>query len=181
MACPFCNHQELKPRIVYDDKVSWIGFLAVPYHTKGHTILAAYPRNGCPNEFNKIIELNDKYWSDWFGKLGIAIRTISKALIGCYRPKDVLFGSLRGDIKHFHFHLIPLHEDEEKKWRLETLYENGHLFEFLGNLEKRGDTEALKQRIQEGWNKDKQREFIVNQEEFKSEVKKLGAITGYQQ
>jgi diadenosine tetraphosphate (Ap4A) HIT family hydrolase len=176
--CPFCHYKGLKPRIFYDDKVNWIGFLAAPYHTEGHTILAAYPQNCCPNDFKKLLELSDDYWSNYGANLGIAIKTVSKAIMECYRPKNVLFASLRGDIKHFHFHLVPLHEKEEKKWRSETLYEGGHLFEFLGYLEEKGDTEALQKRIQKGWDKKTQREVIVKR--LKNEVEKLRNITGYQ-
>ena len=37
----------------------------------------------------------------------------------------------------YHFHAIPLWENEEAQWREEVAYQTGHLLEFLGHLEKR--------------------------------------------
>jgi len=167
--CPFCDLKGLKPRTFYDEN-NWIGFLAAPYHTEGHTILAARPKN----KDSCLTELDDNHWKG----LGISIKKVSKAIMECYKPKDVLFASLRGDSKHFHLHLIPLEKKREKSWRKEKLYGKGHLFEFLGDLEKDGDTKALRERIQQGWDEDKQRKVITKK--LKSKVKQLKIVINCQ-
>lgn len=95
-----------------------------------------------------------------------------------YKPRDVLFASVRGDIEHFHFHLIPLYEEDEKKWKKKKRYkDDGHLLEFLGDLEKEGDARALKERIQKGWDGNRQRK--ESEKKLEGKIKLLGKVTGY--
>ena len=111
-------------------------------------------------------------------KMGAVLYSVSKAIKIMYKPKDVLFASVRGEIKHFHFHLIPLYEEDEKKWKKEKQYKDaGHLLEFLGYLEKEGDTKALRERKQKGWNGDKQREEI--EKKLEGKITLLQKVTGY--
>ena len=169
MSCPFCNIEELNPRIFYCEN-NWIGFLAVPYHVKGHAILSALTiKNHCPR---KLEDTN-------YAKLGEALIIVGGAVRRHYNSKDVLYVSVRGDIKHFHIHIIPLYKQQEKQWRLEKLYAKGHLFEFLGYLECIGDTKALQERIKNNRDKEQQRSAIIKQikraghiEKLKEEVKK---------
>jgi diadenosine tetraphosphate (Ap4A) HIT family hydrolase len=96
-----------------------------------------------------------------------------------YSPKDILFSSLRGDVTHFHVHLIPLWADEEDSWRKGKSdgYERGHLMEFLGNLEKQGDEVAERERRTRQITEDEQRQEIT--ETLKPEVEELRKLAGY--
>jgi hypothetical protein len=89
---------------------------------------------------------------------------------------DVLFCSTRGDIRHFHVHLLPLWPDEEKKWREVTGYPESHLMEFMGSLEKRHDFRVL-YNIQKGEDEDAQR--ARSTDEISAQVNALRKITGY--
>ena len=153
--CPFCNKNNIKNRIFYE-KNNWIAFLDTSIYAKGHTILSAKKIGDvCPNE------LMENLNREQLATLGIALYKVSQVLKQVYNVNNVLFSSLRGTVRHFHFHLIPLHREDEKRWRKEKLYENGHLFEFLGDVEKQKMEELIKERIERGWDKDKQREERV--------------------
>ncbi len=91
--------------------------------------------------------------------------------------KDILFASLRGKIKHFHLHLIPLWQEEEKKWRKEKQHEDGHLFEFCGDLESSGDLFYKKERYLKDWTKEEQ--IKENTKLLELHAKRLRKITGY--
>lgn len=170
--CPFCNLEKLDRRIFYNQG-NWVGFLAAQYHTKGHTILAAHPKYGCPKTSEK---LHDECWKT----LGVAIKTVVDSLMKYYKSKgvkDILFASLRGKIKHFHLHLIPLWQEEEKKWRKEKQHEDGHLFEFCGDLESSGDLFYKKERYLKDWTKEEQ--IKENTKLLELHAKRLRKITGY--
>ena len=179
MACEFCNLKKLGPRIFYKEG-NWAAFLAAPYHTRGHTILIRIKKKGkCPQKLNKNV----------LPGMGCAIADVSKALMSCKyydpKPKKILFASLRGDVEHFHIHLIPLWGNEEIEWREEQIennhlcYEKGHLIEYLGNLERKGDKRASKERNEKGWTSEKQRKETIKNNDFKSYIDSLIKKTGY--
>jgi diadenosine tetraphosphate (Ap4A) HIT family hydrolase len=165
--CPFCNVNDvwMGRRIFYRDK-NWFAVLAAPFHTKGHTILAALSKDyKCPKEFSEEV----------LAGLSTPIVKTIKIMKKCYTPKDVLLSSLRGSESHFHFHLVPLWEHEEKEWRDEQKdrrqYKNGHLMEFLGYLEKRANERDEIQKKEEGLTDEEHRDRIIVS--LDPEVKKL--------
>lgn len=92
------------------------------------------------------------------GGLSIALVRTINLVKKCYQPKDVLLSSVRGDISHYHFHLIPLYEDQEKKWRKDRhQYERGHLMQFMGDLEKEANKQYEIERRREGLSEIEQR------------------------
>jgi diadenosine tetraphosphate (Ap4A) HIT family hydrolase len=169
MTCHFCELDKLKNRIFYDDG-RWFSFLAAPFHTKGHTILAAKKQNGrtCPEGLK---------W-EVFAGFDNALAGVARILQAHYRPKDILFASLRGDITHCHCHLIPRWEDEETKWRQQQSYnENGHRMEFLGYLEKTGDAKAEAERNTRSMSSEAQRSEI--EERLTPDVAALRELADY--
>ena len=157
MVCDFCNINDIwmERRIFYRDK-NWYAFLAAPFHTKGHTILAAIRKDSkCPKEPSKEV----------LGGLSTALVNTIRIIKKCYNPKDILLSSLRGSESHFHFHLVPLWEHEEKDWRNKQKnrgkYKNGHLMEFLGFLEKRANRRDEIERRKKGWSEEEQRKKII--------------------
>lgn len=173
MACPFCyvDSDSMKKRIFYRDK-NWFAILAAPSHTKGHTILAAVRRNhDCPREPSLQV-LNG---------LSTALAKTVEALKKVYQPKDILLASLRGSEGHFHFHLVPLWQDEERTWRESHTdrdrYQKGHLMEFLGYVEKQGDERAEAERRKSGLSEEQQRTRIVASQ--KPDIEKLRLASEY--
>ena len=172
MGCPFCDLQSeaMKKRVFYRDK-NWFAILAAPFHTQGHTILAAVPTGtGCPQEPSlQVLE----------GLSAALVKTI-EALKTVYHPKDVLLTSLRGSEGHFHFHLMPLRKDEEEKWRNSHAdherYSKGHLMEFLGYLEQRGDRQAEAEREYRRWSKDQQRTNMIASQEDDIEKLRIASL-----
>jgi diadenosine tetraphosphate (Ap4A) HIT family hydrolase len=71
-------------------------------------LLAVYSpsEKECPRKLNSITLSR-------LGRLGDALSDVIKALKVHYDLKDILLASLRGDVKHFHIHLIPLDKNEE--------------------------------------------------------------------
>ena len=166
MECPFCNFLVLSKRIFYKNN-KWFAFLAAPPHTKGHSIIAALSRsNNCPSQPN-VTNLSG---------LDIALSEVIKAIKKQYFPKDVLLASVRGDVKHFHVHLIPLYKNEEHDWRKITGYKDSHLLEFLGSLEKKRDFKLL-ELMANGVSEKKQRS--QSEKKLEPEVKELRKITRY--
>lgn len=171
MSCPFCDIHSLKDRVFYEND-KWFVFLAAPFHTKAHTIIAERPCCGvCPR-------VDRRGWGDLYG-MGASLGEVATALMKYYSPKDILFSSVRGDIAHFHLHLIPLWAKEEDLWRKDKgeKYNKGHLLEFVGSLEKQGDQCAEEDRKNRGIGKEEQRREIG--EKLKNEVKGLREVTGY--
>jgi hypothetical protein len=129
--------------------------LAAPYHVKGHTVLAAIQKGyKCPQEPSKEV----------LGGLSTALVNTITILNEHYRPKpqNILLSSVRGDQPHYHFHLIPLYEDAEKKWREDRgLCDKGHLMQFLGDLEKDRNTQVEAERRRDGWSEEEQRNKII--------------------
>ena len=108
------------------------------------------------------------------------IEIIKKRYQKCYQLKDLLLSSLRGSEPHFHFHLVPLWEHEEKDWRdkhqCREQYKDGHLMEFLGFLEKTASKKVETER-EKGWSEELQRKIIIIF--LGPEVEKLRTISGY--
>lgn len=156
MVCPFCKKDIwIERRIFYRDK-NWYAMLAAPFHTKGHTILAAISKDyKCPKEPSEEV----------LGGLSTALVNILKIIKKCYQPKDILVSLLRGSESHFHFHLVPLWEPEEKDWRNaqkdREQYKKGHLMEYLGFLEKRANERHEIERKKKGWSEEDQRKKII--------------------
>lgn len=173
MSCAFCDSKKLQPRTFYED-ANWLAFLAAPPHTRGHTIFAAVdPSGACPQN------TDEEVLSGISGALAKVIQALKKH----FERKDVLFASLRGSVRHFHLHLIPLWEEQEANWRKskadQDFYERGHLLEYLGTLEERGDRNAADERGINDWSEDEQRENVVKQEQFQRDLAALCEITGY--
>ena len=177
MSCPFCNTKELSKRIFYcqknddnDTHYNYYPFLAAPPHTRGHAILAVLsPSKKCPRQLN-ITTLS---------RLGNALSDVIKVLKVHYDPKDILLASLRGDVKHFHIHLIPLDKNEESEWRKVTGYKNSHLMEFIGTLEKRGNYRELRLEA-DGVKVKQQRSNFEKDRKMIEDIKKLRNLAGYE-
>jgi histidine triad (HIT) family protein len=154
--CPFCKIEKIKDRIFYENK-GWIAFLAAPPYTKGHTIFAVKKKiDKCPQDLLKDID------SEHLKSLGDSLKEIFRILKKVYKVDNITISSLRGNIQHFHFHLIPIHGIEEMKWRVEKGHKKGHLFEYLGYLEIKGFEKSEKQRIEKGWTKHYQRDVTTD-------------------
>lgn len=146
-SCILCERTPLAPRVYYD-RESWYAFLASPPYVDGHSILAVKKsEDGCPSELT-LRHLRG---------LDVAIAEVVHLLMQHFQPKDVLFASLRGREPHVHLHLVPLWEDVERPWRSDSGHPRGHLFEFLGVLEKSRQSEHDQERNERGWTEDEQR------------------------
>ncbi len=168
--CDFCLRSGGLPDRVFYETTWWFAFVSAPPHAKGHSILAARPRKGeCPQGINKKV----------LSGLGMALHDVTEAIRKCYdpAPKDILLASLRGDITHFHIHLVPLWAEDEQSWRRVTGYKNGHLMEFLGSLERRHNFSLLECEAKDGKDEETQRSESTRQ--MKAEIQKLREITGY--
>jgi diadenosine tetraphosphate (Ap4A) HIT family hydrolase len=149
--CAFCDRDQCLLQRVFLDRPDWFAFLAAPFHANGHTILAAKKTGEqCPTSLEGCS-----------AGLGVAIAEVMAILNEHYETENVLIGSVRGDLPHFHFHLIPLDKNVEREWRAERLYERGHLLEFMGHLEEQGDARATRDRILRGESGEAQRERMT--------------------
>lgn len=115
--CPFCRctkenegkKDNIHNRTFYDDS-KWFAFLAAPYYTKGNCIVA--PRNHgqeCPDSIRRLDD-------DQLETMGPVLLEISEAIesVYCIEINKITYASLRGKVKHFHFHLTPVNSEEEK-------------------------------------------------------------------
>jgi len=173
MGCPFCRRpDDLTKRIFYENNdTGWFAFLSLDPLAIGHAILAPIGRDGhCPQGFDP----------QTLQSLGSALCDVVRAIRECYTPhiKEVLLASLRGDVKHFHLHLLPLWPKEEKRWREVTGYSDAHLLEFLGSLEKKQDFLLSERALKEGKPKEKVRLESMNR--LSDEIQALCRITGYE-
>jgi diadenosine tetraphosphate (Ap4A) HIT family hydrolase len=171
MSCPFCNIDGLRNRIFYEND-KWFAFLAAPNNTKGHAIIAERPCGSvCPR-------VDRRGWGD-LHCFGATLGQVATTLMKHYGPRDILFSSLRGDIAHFHVHLIPLWANEEDSWRMckGDGYKRGHLMEFLGNLEKQADEKVERELKIRQITIDELRREIT--ELLKDEVEELRKLTEY--
>ena len=165
--CVFCDRDPLESRVYYD-RDNWYAFLTSPPYVQGHTGLAV-KRSGisCPTELTHA----------HLRGLDNAISDVAQLLLEHFIPKDVLFASLRGRESHLHLHLIPLWQDDEDEWRSQSGHERGHLFEYLGNLEKTRQLRAEQERNKRGWSEEEQRSRYMPQ--LQSDVDSLRALSSY--
>ncbi|MGD2079928.1 MAG: hypothetical protein PVJ36_02195 [Nitrospirota bacterium] len=178
--CPFCDYdsKSIAKRVIYKND-GWVVFHAAPYWAEGHCIVSALKlKDDCPQELS---DLDDKTQLE---TLGGTLRKVSNGIKNVYKDvEDVAIASLRGNIPHFHLHLIPVHKKEETVWRNCKGWKNGHLFEFLGDLERKGFTKAIEERIEKCiWDEEIQREQITSKLEELGVIetlrKKLGFMNG---
>ncbi len=169
--CSLCDYETLQKRIFYEDNNNWICFLAAPYHTEGHCIIAPidkkakeYTIDSC--KFNN--KENKGY--DKFKGIDAAFLVVSQSLMDYYKKKNsekgkiinFLYASVCGDEGHFHFHIIPRWSNDEKRWRKsKQRFEKGYLLSFLGFLELEADENAKIERAVNGWCEIKQRLEII--------------------
>ena len=167
MSCDFCDRSPIEPRVYYD-RGNWYAFLASPPYARGHTGLAVKKTGkSCPTELAHA-NLMD---------LGDALGDVTQFLFERFKPKDILFASLRGRHTHLHLHLIPLWQNDEDEWRQQSAHERGHLFEFLGHLEKTRQSDAEHQRDERGWSEEEQRRRLMPQ--LQSDINGLRALSSY--
>ena len=145
--CVLCERTPLEKRVYYD-RGSWYAFLASPPYVDGHSILSVKKfGNECPEKLDALI----------LRGLDSALADVVHIVTQHFQPKDILIASLRGRERHVHFHLIPLWEDLEHEWRSKSKHPKGHLFEYLGTLEKTRQAGHKLERKEKGWTKDEQR------------------------
>ena len=177
MGCPFCDIKNLNKRIFYCQEIDgekhdrYFAFLDSLPHTRGHTILAVLSSSKrCPRQLNVTT----------LSRLGKALSDVIKVLRNHYPAKDILIASLRGDVKHVHIHLIPLWKNEENEWRKVAGYKKGHLMEFIGALEKRGNDRTLRSQANGVKEKEQRAKFERNPKTTKDieELRKLARFEG---
>jgi diadenosine tetraphosphate (Ap4A) HIT family hydrolase len=147
-ACTFCDPSaEMKARTFYDHG-NWYALLAAPPMLRGHAILAAKRRDGCPTELS----------GDVFAGFDRALDDVSTALREFYAPNRVVFSSLRLLDPHVHIHVFAVSEEDEHRWRAEkgADYAKGRFFEFLGDQERFSRTRHERERAQRGWDVNRQ-------------------------
>ena len=166
MSCPFCkkNFNNIKERIFFDAE-GWVAFLDSNPILSGHTILAR--KLICDPVLDSITVKNLAGFDQILPKV---VETLKEA----YKVNDVLVTSLRGTIKHMHFHLIPLTVSAQRTWRKETLWEKGHLHELLGYYEKKSYIENRQERVENSWTEGDQR--IEHTKKLMPEVVKLRRV-----
>lgn len=167
-SCVFCERQSLEPRVFYDHRRLVCLSSGTP-SAEGHTILAVK---------NSRADCRTALWHEYLQGLDIALAGVVQALLRRYpRPQDVLVASLRGKDPHVHWHLVPLWQGQERGWRRQSLNEEGHLFEFLGHVEKTAQSKAQHERTERGWSEEEQRAHL--QPDLQPDVDSLRAIIGY--
>jgi diadenosine tetraphosphate (Ap4A) HIT family hydrolase len=139
--CPFCSRPADIIRNTFYERDGWFAFLDGNPITRGHTILAKRQlRAGtCP------VDITRKHLKGHDQALVAVVDIINEH----YRPKSILFASLRGSTKHMHTHVYPLWAKPESRWRRKKTSRQGtggRLLEFLGWLEKRAYKRGIKQR-----------------------------------
>jgi diadenosine tetraphosphate (Ap4A) HIT family hydrolase len=107
----------------------------------------------------------------------VAIAAVTKMLLAHFCPKDILVASLRGRDPHIHFHLMPLWEDEERAWRMQSHRKKGYLMEYLGYVEHSAETRIEIERATMRLSEDEHRERIIPQ--LQSDVDALRAMSHY--
>ena len=127
-SCAFCRRDRAFAARTFYETDRWFGFLAAPPNIRGHAILAVKSTGACPQTLDR----------ETLRDLDAALGDITAILTAHYRPKRVLFASLRAKDPHIHLHVFPVSEEDEQRWRQEKGegYETGRFFEFLGEQEK---------------------------------------------
>ena len=78
--CPFCDFSKIADRRFYEDD-NWLAFLAAPYYTSGHTIIAAKHKEGkgCPQGLGANVMIG----------FDSALSRVAKTLLEKYKAKDI--------------------------------------------------------------------------------------------
>jgi diadenosine tetraphosphate (Ap4A) HIT family hydrolase len=181
--CPFCDYETLKRRTFYVDKDNiWIGFLAAPYHTEGHSIIAPIDKKATKYNIGSCKFKNEKFKYDDLKGMEKAFYVVSRSLMEYHKNRNSEKGQIInilcvlccGDEGHFHFHIIPRWSNDEKRWRESSkIFEKGYLMSFLGFLELEGDENAKIERAINGWCQTKQRFEIIRRFEANKTIKNL--------
>lgn len=145
MTCPFCE-DDLSQRTFFRGD-GWFAFFDANPMLRGHTILAREPLGSCPRSFD----------SNTLAAIDRVLPRIIDALKTAYDAPNVLITSLRGSVKHVHFHLVPVPSDIEQRWRKSAGWESGHLHEFLGYHERLASLRNLLERRKHDWSEERQR------------------------
>jgi diadenosine tetraphosphate (Ap4A) HIT family hydrolase len=106
--CPFCSRPGDISRNTFYERDGWFAFLDGNPITRGHTILAKRQlRAGrCPVDITRHLKGHDH-----------ALVAVVDIINAHYRPKSVLFASLRSSTKHMHTHVYPFWAKPESRWR----------------------------------------------------------------
>jgi diadenosine tetraphosphate (Ap4A) HIT family hydrolase len=159
MGCPFCS-DNLVERILFRGG-GWFAFLDANPLLPGHAVLAREADGSCPESLT----------ATTLAGFHEVLPVVVGALKDSYGAYNVLVTSLRGTVKHLHFHLVPLVIGTEREWRSQSLWEKGHLHEFLGHHERESFIRNQRERIERGWTEPQQRTEHSNQ--LRSEVARL--------
>ena len=182
--CSLCDYETLQKRIFYEDENNiWICFLAAPYHTEGHSIIAPIDRKATKYSIGSCKFKNMEFRE--FEGMEKAFPIVSQSLMEYYRDKNpekgqiinLLYALCCGDEGHFHIHIIPRWSNDEKRWRQSSkIFEKGYLLSFLSFLELEGDENAKIERAINGWCQTKQRLEITEKFEKNKTIEDLRAI-----
>jgi diadenosine tetraphosphate (Ap4A) HIT family hydrolase len=100
--CRFCARDpNMQARTFYEDD-HWFACLAAPPNLRGHAIIAAKNFGECPRTLTEEV----------LSGIHKAVAEVSRILTAHYRPKHVLFASLRVKDPHIH---APLPRDSEAR------------------------------------------------------------------
>jgi diadenosine tetraphosphate (Ap4A) HIT family hydrolase len=105
-----------------------------------------------------------------------AIPRIADVLKEEFDAYDVLVTSLRGNVKHVHFHVVPLTHATENEWRRKAHWVKGHLHEFLGYHERESFIRYQCEREKQGWTEEEQR--VEHSKNLQLQAMRLRAIIG---
>lgn len=102
--CVFCKivAGEIPSYKVYEDE-SFLGFLSIRPHTKGHTLLI--PKS----HFEEILVTPDEVSQNLF-QTG---KTLAKKIKNIFNPDKVAFVLAGQGVPHLHLHLIPMNEEND--------------------------------------------------------------------
>jgi hypothetical protein len=85
--CPLCDFKTLRRRIFYEDKNNiWICFLAAPFHTEGHSIIAPIDKKA--TKYNiRSCKFNNRRFKKFKG-IDKAFFVVSQSLMDYYKNKN---------------------------------------------------------------------------------------------
>lgn len=129
--CLFCQRPTNIVERTFYEADGWFAFLDGKPITRGHVILARHPVDGARPQDLTTANLSGH------DRALVAVVDIMQAH---YQPKDSLFASLRGSMKHMHTHVYPIWDEEEAAWRRNNQRPGtGQLLQFLGSLEAKAN------------------------------------------
>ena len=138
----------MEQRTFYEDE-HWFACLAAPPNLRGHAIIAGKSSGKCPRTLTAGI----------LGGIHTALAEVARVLTVYYRPKHVLFASLRVKDPHIHLHMFPVTNEQEEEWRMRkgAGYDSGRFFEFLGDQERDSSSAHRFERERNGWTDEQER------------------------